>query len=150
MSLLNALTLTEYKRVNTERPASQRRRKLALKLTEQIKLAESSEYQPTKVVWSMGEDGIERKTEVPKRVKRWWNEQLDGTILLTIRYGSKPLELAKGKNAILISSARELPTVLRNLLEAVTKGEFDELLERQIGGTRGRVGRPKKLGISTT
>lgn len=53
MTLLNALTLTEYKRVNTERPVSQRRRKLALKLSEQIKLSENSEFQPTKVVWSM-------------------------------------------------------------------------------------------------
>ncbi len=44
--------------------------------------------------------GIQRKVEVAKRVKRWWTASVDGRINLVVRYGSKPLEFAKGKNAI--------------------------------------------------
>jgi hypothetical protein len=74
---------------------------------------------------------------VPKRVKRWWTERVDGTVLLTLRYGSKALELTKGKNAIVVSSTAELPTLLQNLKAAVEGGEFDELLEQQVGYGRG-------------
>lgn len=56
----------------------------------------------------------------------------DGTVLLTVRYGSKALELVKGKNAIVINSERELPTVLKRLKEAVEAGEFDKLLNEQV------------------
>ena len=38
--------------------------------------------------------------EVAKRVKRWWTASVDGKINLVVRYGSKPLEFSKGKNAI--------------------------------------------------
>ena len=68
---------------------------------------------------------------VPKRVRRWWTVRSDGTVLLTVRYGSRALELAKGKNAIVVNSVRELPTVLKRLSEAVDNGEFDKLLEEQ-------------------
>jgi hypothetical protein len=49
-----------------------------------------------------------------------------------VRYGSKPLELAKGKNAIVVNSKAELPTVLAHLRAAAEKGEFDELLTAQL------------------
>jgi len=52
-------------------------------------------------------------------------------VLLTVRYGSRALELAKGKNAIVVNSVAELPTVLKRLSEAVEVGEFDKLLEEQ-------------------
>jgi hypothetical protein len=42
------------------------------------------------------------------------------------------LELAKGKNAIVVNSVAELPTVLKRLAEAVGNGEFDKLLEEQV------------------
>ena len=38
------------------------------------------------------------------RIKRWWIEREDGSVHLTVRYGSKPLEFAKGKNAIALNS----------------------------------------------
>jgi hypothetical protein len=53
-------------------------------------------------------------------------------VLLTVRYGSRALELAKGKNAIVVNSVAELPTVLKRLAEAVDNGEFDKLLEEQV------------------
>ena len=46
------------------------------------------------------EDGSQRKVKVAERIKRWWIASVDGKINLVVRYGSKPLEFAKGKNAI--------------------------------------------------
>jgi hypothetical protein len=64
------------------------------------------------------EDGTERKLKIPKRVRRWWTEQQGGTILLTIRYGNKVIELEKGKNTIKLPSKADLEPTLQNIKKA--------------------------------
>ena len=133
MSFLNQVELSVYK-PNTQRsPIARRREKLAFKLEEQLKLAIDSTYQPTKIVWNTDSDGNQHKVEQPKRIKRWWIEHTDGSVQLTVRYGSKPLEFAKGKNAIALKRKEEVEPTLRKLKLAVLGGEFDEMLEQQIG-----------------
>ena len=46
-----------------------------------------------------------------------------------MRYGSKPLEFAKGKNAIELASETEVVDVLRKVREAAKLGELDALIE---------------------
>lgn len=99
---------------------------------EQILIATDSNYKPTKTKWVQNEDGTERKLEMPKRIRRWWCEQQGGTILLTIRYGNKVVELEHGKNAIELSSKAELEPTLQSIKQAVDNGEFDKLLEEQL------------------
>jgi hypothetical protein len=77
-----------------------RRRKLIANNDEQILIATDSNYKPTKIKCVRNEDGTERKLEIPKRIRRWWTERLGGTILLTIRYGNKVIEIEQCKNAI--------------------------------------------------
>ena len=74
------------------------------------------------------------------RIKRWWVEKVDGTVLLTVRYGSRPLELAKGKNAIELASMEALELRLRNLKLAVLSGELDQVLLGQVsyGGRKSK------------
>ena len=132
MSFLNALTLTQYSGNDIKVPVVHRRNKLVAKLSEQIKLASDTDYRPLKLTWHKDAEGREHRVEVPKRVRRWWTEHRDGTVQLTVRYGSKPLELAKGKNAIVVNSKAELPTVLAHLRAAAEKGEFDTLLLQQV------------------
>ena len=131
MTLLNAFTLTTYETDNRVSPTENRRRKLVAKIAEQIRYATDSSYQPTKQTWHKDSEGREQRVTVPKRVRRQWTVRSDGTVLLTVRYGSRVLELAKGKNAIVVNSVAELPTVLKRLSEAVEVGEFDKLLEEQ-------------------
>jgi len=47
-----------------------------------------------------------------------WTASVDGKINLVVRYGSKPLEFAKGKNAIELASESEMADTLRKLREA--------------------------------
>jgi hypothetical protein len=48
-----------------------------------------------------------------------------GTVQLTLRYGSKPLEIAPGKGAIEIGELASLPAKLELLRDAVKAGELD-------------------------
>ena len=132
MALLNSYKLTLYKRTDRNNSFLKRRRKLIAKIDEQILIATDSNYKPTKIKWVRNVDGTERKLEIPKRLRRWWTEQQGGTILLTIRYGNKVIELEEGKNAIELSSKAELEPTLQSIKQAVDNGEFDKLLEEQI------------------
>ena len=63
--------------------------------------------------------------------KRWWTASVDGKINLVVRYGSKPLEFAKGKNAIELGSEAEVGDVLAKVREAAELGELAALIEKQ-------------------
>jgi hypothetical protein len=52
-------------------------------------------------------------------------------VKLTVRYVSKRLVFAKGKNAIELSSEAEVTDVLRKVREATELGELDKLIEQQ-------------------
>ena len=132
MALLNSHKLTLYEPTNRNNSFLKRRRKLIAKIDEQILLATDSNYKPTKIKWVHNEDGTERKLEIPKRMRRWWTENLGGTVLLTIRYGNKLIEFEKGKNAIELSSKAELEPTLQNIKKAVENGACDRLLKLSI------------------
>ena len=63
-----------------------------------------------------------------KRVKEWFWTTSSGKINLAVRYGSKVLELSKGKNAIELSTGEELFATLSLLKDAVIAGELDDAI----------------------
>ena len=93
MELLKTLKLTRYQRNNRNNPVLQRRIKLAASITEQIQLAENPNYKQVSVRTVADENGELR--EVGKRVLRWWRVGADGSVELTVRYGSRVIELVK-------------------------------------------------------
>ena len=60
-----------------------------------------------------------------------------------MRYGSKPLEFAKDKNAIELGTEAEVADVLAKVREACEHGELDALIEQQAQFGR-RVARKNK------
>jgi len=131
MSKLNALNLVAYERPSNNNPTLKRRHKLVDKLNEQLRIAEDTDYQPTTLKWVTDADGERKRVEVPKRVKKWWGTDANGDTVLTVRYGSKPLELAKGKQAIKLASNDDVAKTLRVIAEAVEAGELDAIIEQQ-------------------
>ena len=131
MQLLKSLTLVHYEHLTHRNPSLRRRHKLIAKLAEQIQLAQDCSYQPTKTQYVADGDGNLTPVQRSKRIRRWWTVKANGTVQLTIRYSSKPLELAKGKNAVELASADELVRTLEQIRAAVEQGEFDELIEQQ-------------------
>ena len=131
MTVLDTLNFVAFNPLQHNNPIAVRRRKLIAKIDEQIQLASNKDYTPTQHKWVTDEHGNQRKVEVAKRVKRWWTASVDGTINLVVRYGSKPLEFANGKNAIELGSEAEVADVLAKVREAAENGELDTLIEQQ-------------------
>ena len=130
---LATLKFTSAKNTSQLSPAQQRRNKIVVKLAEQIALAtaqaEGRVYAPIKLKTVIDADGEKRSVEATKRVKQWWFGTADGKLALTVRYGAKVLELAKGKNAVEIASAAQLLPTLELLKQAAEAGEMDAAIE---------------------
>jgi hypothetical protein len=131
-TLLSSLNLTVKPEVNTADPVLNRRSKLLAHLEEQRAMAcaelAGETYQVSKEKWVHdAASGIKTKVSVPKRIKRWYFS-FNGTYFLEVRYGNKPLELAKGKCAIQVGGLKDVPTVIETVVQALNAGELDSML----------------------
>lgn len=131
-------TLSTLKLITAKRPAAlpaivQRRNKVLAKLWEQIKLAEAQQagghYAPTKYKTVKDAEGNIRTVELPKRIKPWWFTSESGNTCLALHYGSKVVEISKGKTAIELSSPKELIPTLGALKAAIETGELDSQID---------------------
>jgi len=146
MSTLNSLKLVASKKNRSLSPVAHRRNKLAAKIHEQIELCEAQRsggvYAPRRLRTVIDRHTGERKTiEAVKRVKEWFWISDSGKINLAVRYGSKVLELAKGKNAIELASGDELIAALQALKTAALAGELDAAIEAASGALRAGFGK---------
>ena len=146
MSTLNSLKLVASKKNRSLSPVAHRRNKLAAKIHEQIELCEAQRsggvYAPRRLRTVVDRHTGERKTvEAVKRVKEWFWISDTGKINLAVRYGSRVLELAKGKNAIELASGDELIAALQALKTAALAGELDAAIEAASGALRAGFGK---------
>lgn len=133
MTVIAKLKLVSSKKERIVSPIVARRNKLAGKIDEQLLFATAQRdgqiYAPKRLKNVIDKATGERKTvEATKRIKEWYWTNSAGKIHLSVRYGSKTLELAKGKNAIELNSGDELLATLVTLKEAVIAGELDDAI----------------------
>ena len=132
MSVIAKLKLVASKRERNLSPIVLRRNKLAAKLEEQFQLAQAQKegrfYAPKRIKNVTNAEGERVAVETTKRVKEWYWTTPANKINLCVRYGSKTLELSKGKNAIELSTGDELLATLSMLKEAVITGELDDAI----------------------
>ena len=119
----------------THMPAVQvRRNKLAKRLWEQAELARAQQagthFAPIKFrTIADPETGLRKQVEVAKRVKQWWFVAENGKLALSVRYGARLLELAKGKYAVELAREKELVPTLEIIKAAVLAGELDDAID---------------------
>ena len=143
MSAFNGLKLVAAKRPQAATPVVQRRNKLSNQLWEQIELAraaaEGRTYAPVKLRNVVNKVTGERtRIEAAKRVKQWWFVAETGRVYVQVRYGTRVLELAKGKNSIEVGSGSELLAVLETVKKSVELGELDTQIEAASAAVRER------------
>ena len=143
MSAFSGLKLVAAKRPQTVAPAVVRRAKLAGQITEQMELvranAAGTTYAPMRVRSALDKaTGLRSSVEHAKRVKQWWFVADTGRVCLQVRYGTRVLELAKGKNSIDVGSTAELLGALEVVKRAVEAGELDAQIEAASAAVRAR------------
>ena len=132
MSVIAKLKLISAKKERFLSPIVARRQKLADKLEEQLALCQAQKngtiYAPKRIRTVTNEAGERVRVETIKRVKEWFWTTSSGKINLAVRYGSKTLELGKGKNAIELNTGDELISTIILLKDAVIAGELDDAI----------------------
>jgi hypothetical protein len=141
MNKLDALKLVAVKKPTHTPTIVIRRQKLASKVWEQIQLAKS-QIEGTQFVvkkfrsFTDKESGLRKQVEVPKRIREWWFKNEQGKVCVAIKYGTRVLELAKGKHSIEVANSNDLIRALELVKQAVELGELDQQLEHASGSVR--------------
>ena len=133
-SIPTTLKLTVARKSAALPDVIKRRNKLLQKIMEQrelsIALTEGRHYAPKRLRgFRDSETGDRIIKEVPIRIKPWFWVGEKGETLLAVQYGSRQIELSKGKSAIDCGEAKNLCNVLDTLIAAVKNGELDAQIE---------------------
>ena len=141
MSTLDSLKLTTAKKPTHIPAIVFRRNKLSSKLWEQIQLAKSQIDGTPFVVTKFKsvkdkETGLRRQVEIPKRIREWWFQNDAGKVCVSVKYGTKVIELAKGKHSVEVENAQALVKALELVKQAVEAGELDAQIESASGALK--------------
>lgn len=141
MSTLDSLKLTTAKKPTHIPAIVFRRNKLSNKLWEQIQLAKSQIDGTPFVVTKFKsvkdrETGLRKQVEIPKRIREWWFRNDAGKVCVSVKYGTKVIELAKGKHSVEVENAQALVKALELVKQAVEAGELDAQIESASGALK--------------
>lgn len=130
MSHLQSLKVVTSKRPARLSPIQHRRNKLIDKLHEQLECAKARIDGRDLVLTRQrnvknSETGQRFQMEQQYRVKPWWFTDDAGKTIFEVRYGSRVIEVAKGKTGIEVDSLSDLPGVIELMKKAVDAGELD-------------------------
>ena len=136
MNVPNALSSLQF--VDAVRPRSmpgvqQRRNKLSNQLWQQIQLAKSqiehTHFVVKRRVTVKDLEGNYKSIERTKRIKPWWFMAADGTLCLSVFYGSKRIEIVPRKTSICVANMADLIGALELLKSETEAGNLDAAIE---------------------
>ena len=105
-----------------------KRQSLLDAVSEQILMASTRSYTPTKTKWITEADGNVRRVQVPIKLKKWWQQIPNGKIHICVYVRGKPIDLESGKNAIEIEGYSKLIPTLHLIQKSIEVGDFDNLI----------------------
>ena len=121
-------------------PVQQRRNKLSNQLWQQIEFAKSkiehTHFVVKRRVTVKDIEGNYKSIERPKRIKPWWFMATDGSLCVSMFYGSKRIEIVPGKTSISARNMTDLIQTLEILKSETEAGSFDEAIEQACGALK--------------
>lgn len=132
MALLETLKVVANPNTQQKTAEQFRRSKLITKLQEQLALAEAElggrAYERMRWVTAVNDEGNASRVQRAVRIKQWWYKSASGSVLLTVRYGAKPIAISNGMTAIEVGKFEQLPDIIQTVIKAVDDGELDSEL----------------------
>jgi hypothetical protein len=110
MPVLKSLSFTALPKTGSD-PVQQRRAKFITKLEEQKLLLKDSTHVRTVQRWTKV-NGERQATTKQQAVRPWWKTDAAGQVVMSVKFGAKPIEFEKGKAGIVVPSKDNLPTVI--------------------------------------
>ena len=146
MTALTGLKLTAAQKPTHIPQVQQRRNKLVRRLWEQAELARAQQagttFAPKRFRSVVQNDTGQRiQVEQAKRIKQWWFTADNGKLALCVRYGTKVLELAKGKYTVEVAAEKDLVATLDVIKAAVLAGELDAAIDAAANKLRAGFGK---------
>ncbi|MCP3462135.1 hypothetical protein [Bradyrhizobium sp. CCGUVB23] len=140
MPILKSLSFTALPKAGND-PVQMRRIKFIAKLEEQKLLLNDPNHLRTVQRWTKV-NGERQASTKQQAVRPWWKTDASGQVVMSVKFGAKPIEFEKGKAGIVIGSKDKLPAVIDALIGAVRAGELDDLFSQ--AAKTGTIGKPRK------
>jgi|SRR3954470_3235313 len=140
MPILKSLSFTALAK-STNDPVQQRRTKFVTKLEEQKLLLSDPNHVRIVQRWTKV-NGERQATTKQQAVRPWWKGDPSGQVVMSVKFGAKPIEFEKGKAGIAVPSKDRLSTVIDILIAAVRAGELDDLFSQ--AAKTGGIGKTRK------
>src|SRR5450631_1469263 len=102
-------------------PVQQRRTKFITKLEEQKLLLKDPNHVRTVQRWTKV-NGERQATTKQQAVRPWWKTDSSGQVVMSIKFGARPIEFEKGKAGIAVGPRDKLSAVIDTLIAAVRAG----------------------------
>src|ERR1700710_2378474 len=106
MPVLKSLSFTALPKSAND-PVQQRRTKFIIKLEEQKLLLKDPKHIRTVQRWTKV-NGERQATTKQQAVRPWWKADPSGQIVMSVKFGAKPIEFEKGKAGIAVPSKEKL------------------------------------------
>jgi hypothetical protein len=140
MPVLKSLSFTALPKTGNN-PVQTRRAKFVSKLEEQKLLLKDPAHVRTVQRW-VKVDGDRQATTKQQAVRPWWKTDPAGQIVMSVKFGARPIEFEKGKAGIVVPSKDKLLAVTDTLIAAVRAGELDDLFNQ--AAKTGAIGKARK------
>lgn len=140
MPILKSLSFTALPKSAND-PVHMRRAKFIARLEEQKLLLSDPKHVRTVQRWTKV-NGERQATTKQQAVRPWWKTDASGHVVMSIKFGSRPIEFEKGKAGIVVGSKDKLPAVIDALIGAVRAGELDDHFSQ--AAKTGGIGKSRK------
>jgi hypothetical protein len=140
MPVLKSLSFTALPKSGND-PVQVRRAKFVAKLEEQKLLLKDPNHVRSVQRWTKV-NGERQATTKQQAVRPWWKTDASGQVVMSVKFGAKPIEFEKGKAGIVVGSKDKLPALIDTLIAAVRAGELDDHFSQ--AGKTGTIGKPRK------
>ena len=137
MPVLKSLLFTALPKAGND-PVQLRRAKFVGRLEEQKLLLKDPNHVRTVQRWAKV-DGERQAVTKQQAVRPWWKTDPSGQVVMSVKFGARPIEFERGKAGIVVPSKDKLPAVIDTVIAAVRAGELDELFSQ--AAKTGRSGR---------
>jgi hypothetical protein len=140
MPVLKSLSFTALPKPNND-IVQFRRANFVAKLEEQKLLLKDPNHIRTTQRWTKV-DGERQAVTKQQAVRPWWKVDPTGQVVMSVKFGSTPIQFQPGKAGIVVGTKEKLPAVIDTLIAAVQAGELDELFGQ--AAKTSAVGKSKK------